>query len=52
MRDFRPGRLEQAFRRLLDDPERRRALYERQSRIDFRANKTKVVKSILGLIGG
>lgn len=52
MRNFQARRLEQAFRRLLDDPERRRALYERQSRIDFRANKARVVESILGLIGG
>lgn len=50
MRAFAARRLEQAFRRLLDDPERRRVLYERQNRIDFRGNKAHVVRSILGLL--
>lgn len=50
MRAFGARRLEQAFRRLLDDPERRRTLYERQSRIDFHTNKARVVRSILGLL--
>ena len=50
MRSFRAQRLERAFRRLLDDPDRRRALHERQSRIDFHANKARVVRSILDLL--
>lgn len=47
---FRPGKVRSAFLRLADDPERRRRLFSRQERIDFRNNKAGVVRRILAFL--
>ena len=50
MREFRPKRLEKVFVSLLSDPEHRKGLYQRQNRIHFEKNKSKVVSGILKLL--
>ena len=50
MRKFNAGRLRKTFMELIDEPERRSILYQRQSRIHFEKNKAKVVSGILKLL--
>ena len=50
MRKFNAGRLRKVFVELIDEPERRNVLYQRQSRIHFEKNKAKVVSGILKLL--
>lgn len=50
MRRFNAERLRKVFAQLVDEPERRHRLYERQSRIHFEQNKAKVVSGILKLL--
>lgn len=50
MRRFNAERLRKVFAQLIDEPERRQRLYERQSRIHFEQNKAKVVSGILKLL--
>lgn len=50
MRRFNAERLRKVFAQLVDEPERRQRLYERQSRIHFEQNKAKVVSGILKLL--
>lgn len=50
MRRFNAERLRKVFAQLIDEPERRQRLYERQSRIHFDQNKAKVVSGILKLL--
>ena len=50
MLNFKPERLRKTLQRLLDEPEQRHKLFERQSRIDFQGNKVHVVKNILRLL--
>ena len=47
MRKFNAGRLRKVFVELIDEPERRNVLYQRQSRIHFEKNIAKVVSGIL-----
>ena len=42
--------LRKVFVELIDEPERRNVLYQRQSRIHFEKNKAKVVSGILKLL--
>ena len=49
MRDFSVGKLAKAFNRLLE-PEYRHLLFSRQDRFDFSPNKSRVVKTMLGLL--
>ena len=50
MRKFNAERLRKVFSQLVDEPDRRRHLYLRQSRIHFEKNKAKVVSGILKLL--
>lgn len=50
MRKFNSAKLHRAFLQLADEPERRRLLHQRQSRIHFDKNKSKVVSGILKLL--
>lgn len=50
MRKFNAGRLRKVFVELIDEPERRNVLYQRQSRIHFEKNKAKVISGILKLL--
>ena len=50
MRRFNAERLRKVFTQLIDEPQRRRHLYERQTRIHFEQNKAKVVSGILKLL--
>ena len=50
MRRFNAERLHKVFTQLIDEPQRRQRLYERQTRIHFEQNKAKVVSGILKLL--
>lgn len=50
MRRFNAERLRKVFTQLIDEPQRRQHLYERQTRIHFEQNKAKVVSGILKLL--
>lgn len=50
MQTFHVKLLEKALHKVLDHPEERRKLYDRQSHIDFSQNKPCVVKKILSLL--
>lgn len=50
MRRFNAERLRKVFTQLIDEPQRRQRLYERQTRIHFEQNKAKVVSGILKLL--
>lgn len=50
MRTFRGPLLARALEHLLDSPEHRRRLYERQGHIDFHRNKEDVVRKMLSLL--
>ena len=50
MRKFNAERLRKVFLQLVDEPDRRERLYQRQSRIHFEKNKAKVVGGILKLL--
>lgn len=50
MRRFNAERLYKVFTQLIDEPQRRQRLYERQTRIHFEQNKAKVVSGILKLL--
>lgn len=50
MRRFNAERLRKVFTQLIDEPQRRQRLYERQNRIHFEQNKAKVVSGILKLL--
>lgn len=50
MRHFNAERLRKVFTQLIDEPERRRRLHQRQARIHFEQNKAKVVGGILKLL--
>lgn len=50
MRDFNAPRLTRVFDQLMNEPERRQRLYQRQCRIRFDRNKTQVIGKILKLL--
>ncbi len=50
MRDFNAPRLTRVFGQLMNEPERRQRLYQRQCRIRFDRNKTQVIGKILKLL--
>ena len=50
MRDFNAPRLTRVFGQLMNEPERRQRLYQRQCRIRFDRNKTQVIGRILKLL--
>ena len=50
MRRFNAELLHKVFTQLIDEPQRRQRLYERQTRIHFEQNKAKVVSGILKLL--
>ncbi len=50
MRDFNAPRLTRVFAQLMDEPDRRQRLYQRQCRIRFDKNKAQVIGKILKLL--